>query len=171
MVPFHILHSFLSIMNHNHKPFRNSQTYTDWMILGMMPSLITKKKKVTFPELDVYINILQNLLAITNHRRTNINELIFLKQVHHGWIWHFEDSTAVTVYLHSVIKLITERNILSQRDLPGRINTLHKQKMVLRSLTSQLTDTKSHSVRNANLLPRPQISINFDASKYVTSSG
>jgi len=42
------------------------------------------KKKVTFPGLDVYVNILQNLLAVTNHRRTNINKLIFLKQVHNG---------------------------------------------------------------------------------------
>jgi len=50
----------------------------------MMPPINTKKKRVTFPKLDVYANILQNLLAIPNHRSTNINELIVLKQVHNG---------------------------------------------------------------------------------------
>jgi len=49
----------------------------------MMPSINTKKL-VTFPELDIYVNILQNLLAIPNHWSTNINELIVLKQVHNG---------------------------------------------------------------------------------------
>jgi hypothetical protein len=39
--------------------------------------------------------MLSNLLAITNHRSTNFNQIMFFKQVHNRGIWHLEGFSLV----------------------------------------------------------------------------